>query len=134
MNTAEANGINRNNQVGNKAMNYVILKLWNRDFEDECWGSKSILLKNNADLNSNAREAITEYAILHNTKMPKSVLPDEMLKDIANYSIEKDNLCEYTNSTMLVVFCYDSESKVRNNLEAIATFTNPYNLIGRTSK
>lgn len=134
MNTAEANGINRTNQVGNKAMNYVILKLWNRGFDDECWVSKSILLKNDADLNVNAREAITEYAILQNTDKPKSVLPDEMLKDIANYSIEKDSLCEYTNSTSLVLFCYDSESKVRNHLEAIAIFTNPYNLIGRTSR
>lgn len=121
--------------MSDKAMNYVILKLWNWHFDDdECWGSKSVLLKNDADLNSNAREAITEYAILHNTDRPKSVLPEEMLKDIADYSIEKGSLCEYTNSTPLAVLCYDSKTQMRSHLEVIATFTNPYNLIGRTYK
>lgn len=135
MNTAEANGINRNNQVGNKAMNYVILKLWNWHFDDdECWGSKYILLKNDKDLNINAQAAITEYAILHNMDKPKGILSEEIIKDIADFNIEQGNICEYTNRSRLAVFCYDSASRSCNHLEAIAMFTSTYELLGRTTE
>lgn len=114
---------------------HVILKMWYWNWDEDESISKVVLLKNDSSLDYCVREAVTEYALLHNRTRPdrlvkcKDELTTMMQEDIEQLTISKQHLCEYTRHTMMNVLSY-TDIKGDGHIEVMGLYTNTYELLG----
>lgn len=114
---------------------HVILKMWYWNWDEDEGVNKVILLKNDSSLDDYVREAVTEYALLHNRSRPdrfvkcKAKITAMMQDDIQQLTISKQHLCEYTRHTIMNVLSY-TDIKGDGHIEVMGLYTNTYELLG----
>lgn len=116
-------------------LNFMILKMWYWDWDEENDISNVILLNVNDKLDECVKEIVTEFALTHNKSRPKEKLIDKhsltsmMKEDIANLRLSEQLPCQYTNSTLMNVLSY-TDTKGDGHIEVMGMYTNAYELLG----
>lgn len=116
-------------------LNFMLLKMWYWDWDEEDSISHVVLLNVDDKLDECTRELVTDFALAHNRSRPKEKLVEKhkltsmMQKDIANLKLSEQLPCQYTNTTLMNVLSY-TNTKGDGHIEVMGLYTNTYELLG----
>lgn len=115
--------------------NFMILKMWYWNWDEDESISKVVLLKNDKALDDCAREYVKDFALVHNISRPKEKVEDKdkltsmMLKDINKLTLSEQSPCSYDNHTMMNILSY-TDTKGDGHIEVMGLYTTTYEILG----